>query len=221
MFRLILMGPPGAGKGTLAGNLIDVIKAPHISTGDIFRYNLAEKTPLGLKAKEFMDKGELVPDDVVLEIVEDRLTADVCEIGYLLDGFPRTIKQAEDLDAYLDRTDCSINKVIELRADENILVDRMTGRRICSNCGKIYHVKYMKPKVEGICDVCGGKIYQRDDDTAETVKHRFNVHAAQTAPLIDYYKDKGILLTVDASQSPEHTLEQVLTGLGIDGWSKE
>ena len=221
MFRLILLGPPGAGKGTLAGNLMDVIKAPHISTGDIFRYNLAEKTPLGLKAKEFMDKGELVPDEVVLEIVEDRLTEEDCARGYLLDGFPRTIKQAQDLDAFLDKTNCSVHRVIELEADEETLLDRMTGRRICRNCGKIYHIKHMKPKVEGICDVCGGEIYQRDDDKKETVINRFSVHRAQTAPLIDYYKEKGLILTVDAGHTPQYTLDQVLEGLGIVGWSEE
>ena len=217
MFRLILLGPPGAGKGTLAGNLVNIIKAPHVSTGDIFRYNLAERTPLGLRAKEYMDKGELVPDDVVLEIVEDKLMEDDCEFGYLLDGFPRTIKQAEDLDDFLDNNNCSIDMVIELKADEELLLQRMTGRRICRNCGKIYHVENMKPKVEGVCDVCGGEIYQRDDDKAETVIKRFSVHREQTTPLIDYYKEKGILLTVDASKNPQHTLDQVLAGLGITG----
>ncbi len=215
MFRLVLLGPPGAGKGTLAGNLTDIIKAPHISTGDIFRYNLAEKTPLGLKAKEYMDKGELVPDDVVLEIVEDRLMKDDCKEGFLLDGFPRTIKQAEDLDVFLDQSAGPLDKVLELVADEELLMDRMTGRRVCRNCGKIYHIKYMKPKVEGVCDVCGGEIYQRDDDKEETVIKRFKVYHTQTAPLIGYYKERGILLTIDAGKTPRHTLDQVLRGLGL------
>lgn len=216
MFRLVLLGPPGAGKGTLASSLTETFKAPHISTGAILRDNIAENTPLGLKAKEYMDRGELVSDDIVLEIVENRLVESDCEEGYLLDGFPRTIRQAEDMDAFLDDRNCSIDRVIELKADEELLMDRMIGRRVCKDCGKIYHVTFMKPKVEGICDVCGGTIHQRDDDKEDTVRRRFDVYRAQTEPLIDYYGSKGLLLTVDADQTPQHTLDQVLSGLGLD-----
>lgn len=217
MFRLVLLGPPGAGKGTLAANLIDIIKAPHISTGSILRDNIAEGTSLGLKAKEFMDKGELVSDEVVLGIVENRLLEDDCEIGYILDGFPRTIRQAEDMDAFLKEQSCPIDKVIELKANEEVLVDRMIGRRVCGDCGEIYHITTMKPKQENVCDVCGGEIYQRDDDKEDTVRRRFDVYRNQTEPLIDYYKAKGLLLTVDAGHTPQYTLEQVLSGLGIIG----
>ncbi|GAB1476233.1 adenylate kinase [Bacillota bacterium] len=215
MYRLVLLGPPGAGKGTLAGTLNVRFNAPHISTGSILRGNIIDKTPLGLRAKEYMDRGELVSDEIALEIVENRLDEEDCRNGYLLDGFPRTINQAEGLDSFLEGRGCGLDRVIDLRADENLLMDRMIGRRVCKSCGKIYHLTAMPPKKEGICDVCGGEIYQRGDDTEETVKRRFAVYRAQTEPLIEYYSKKGKLLSIDASQSPEYTLSQVLSGLGI------
>lgn len=162
-----------------------------------------------------MDRGELVSDEIALEIVENRLDEEDCRNGYLLDGFPRTINQAEGLDSFLEGRGCGLDRVIDLRADENLLMDRMIGRRVCKSCGKIYHLTAMPPKKEGICDVCGGEIYQRGDDTEETVKRRFAVYRAQTEPLIEYYSKKGKLLSIDASQSPEYTLSQVLSGLGI------
>ncbi|HZK02088.1 MAG TPA: adenylate kinase [Anaerovoracaceae bacterium] len=215
MFRLILLGPPGVGKGTLAETLSEKINAPHISTGSILRKNIDDATPLGLRAKEYMDKGELVTDEIVLKIVEKRLDEKDCRDGFLLDGFPRTIVQAKNLDKYLATGNLKIDKVIDLSADEKILLNRMIGRRVCKSCGKIYNIMGMTSKVEGICDVCGGELYQRDDDTEETVKKRFEVYHSSTKPLIDYYRQKGILLPVDASQSPEITLKGTLSGLGI------
>lgn len=199
----------------MAGTLNVRFNAPHISTGSILRGNIIDKTPLGLRAKEYMDRGELVSDEIALEIVENRLDEEDCRNGYLLDGFPRTINQAEGLDSFLEGRGCGLDRVIDLRADENLLMDRMIGRRVCKSCGKIYHLTAMPPKKEGICDVCGGEIYQRGDDTEETVKRRFAVYRAQTEPLIEYYSKKGKLLSIDASQSPEYTLSQVLSGLGI------
>lgn len=215
MYRLVLLGPPGAGKGTLANKLSDRFKAPHISTGSILRINIINGTPLGLRAKEYMDRGELISDEIALEIVKSRLEEDDCKNGYLLDGFPRTIKQAEGLDLYLEGRSCGLDRVVDLQADESLLIDRMIGRRVCKSCGKIYHLTAMPPKTAGICDICGGEIYQRGDDTEETVSKQFAVYRAQTEPLIDYYSKKGKLLSVDASHTPAYTLKQVLSGLGI------
>lgn len=214
MYKLVLLGPPGAGKGTLAARLSVEFNAPHISTGSILRGNILDKTPLGLRAKEYMDRGELVSDEIALEIVEDRLGQEDCKDGFLLDGFPRTIKQAKDLDLHLEEKGCGLDRVIDLVAEEGLLMERMIGRRVCKSCGKIYHLTSMPPKVEGVCDACGGEIYQRGDDTEETVKRRFDVYRTMTEPLIEYYKAKGILLTVDASHNPEYTLNEVLSGLG-------
>lgn len=213
MFRLVLLGPPGAGKGTLADKLSAKFSAPHISTGSILRRNIKDGTPLGLLAKEFMDRGELVSDEIVIKIVENRIIEEDCKNGFLLDGFPRTVVQAEELDSYLKETEITLDKVIELVADEELLMDRMIGRRVCKSCGKIYHTVSMPPKVDGECDVCGGEIYQREDDTEETVKRRFAVFHSQSEPLIAYYRDKGILMPVDASNTPQATLEAVLAAL--------
>ncbi|HPO04635.1 MAG TPA: adenylate kinase [Bacillota bacterium] len=215
MYRLILLGPPGAGKGTLADNLTDRFNVPHISTGSILRRNIKEGTPLGKKAKEYMDKGALVSDEIAMRIVENRLKEDDCKNGFLLDGFPRTVNQAEQLDRYLDANGISVDKVIDLVADEELLMERMIGRRVCKSCGRIYHITAMPPKTEGVCDFCGGEIYHRSDDTEETVKKRFFVYRSQTAPLIDYYRNEGVLLTVDASFTPEYTLKAVIAGLGL------
>lgn len=215
MYRLILLGPPGAGKGTLASALSAEFNAPHISTGSIFRRNIINKTPLGMRAKEYMDKGELVPDEIVIDIVTARLEEDDAANGFLLDGFPRTVHQAEELDRFLESQGRAIDKVIDLVADEELLMWRMIGRRVCKSCGKIYHVTNMPTKQEGICDVCGGETYQRADDTEETVRHRFAVYQSQTAPLIEYYRNAGKLLPIDGSGTPDDTLRATLSALGV------
>ena len=214
MYRLILLGPPGAGKGTLASALSVKFNAPHISTGSIFRRNIKEGTPLGMRAKEFMDRGELVPDEIVIDIVTARLKEEDTAEDFLLDGF-RTVHQAEELDRFLESQGRPIDKVIDLVADEELLMQRMIGRRVCKSCGKIYHVITMPTKREGICDVCGGETYQRADDTEETVRHRFEVYQSQTAPLIEYYRNAGKLLPVDGSGTPEDTLKATLSALGV------
>ena len=191
MHRLILLGPPGAGKGTQAVKIAEKYHIPHISTGDIFRKNVKEGTPLGKKAKEYMDKGELVPDELVVALVNDRLTADDCKAGFLLDGFPRTVFQAEEFDKFLKESGMGNTLVIDIRVDEAVLMDRMIGRRVCRACGAPYHVTNMPPKKEGVCDLCGGEVYQRADDTEETVRNRFQVYNNQTMPLIDYYEKAG------------------------------
>jgi adenylate kinase len=198
--RIVLLGPPGAGKGTQAAKIVSEFNIPHISTGDIFRKNLKEGTPLGLKAKKYMDKGLLVPDDLVVELVKDRLTQEDCKDGFMLDGFPRTELQAKALDDELKSLETSLDVVINIEVDHNLLIERITGRRICKDCGATYHVKFNPPKVQGICDACGGELYQREDDKEETVKKRLEVYTEQTEPLIQYYKKKELLQTIDGQQ---------------------
>ncbi|TQS76053.1 adenylate kinase [Ornithinibacillus gellani] len=198
--NLILMGLPGAGKGTQAEKINEEYNIPHISTGDMFRLAIKEGTPLGKKAKEFMDQGALVPDEVTIGIVKERLSKDDCKQGFLLDGFPRTIAQAEALDELLSELGTSIDHVIHVDVPENVLVDRLTGRRVCPTCGATYHVMYNPPKQEGICDRDGSKLIQRDDDTAETVKNRLAVNIEQSQPLLDFYQNKGYLVTVDGNK---------------------
>ena len=181
---IVLLGPPGAGKGTQATKIAKKYSIPHISTGDIFRHNVKTGTPLGKKAKNYMDQGELVPDQLVCDLVEDRLTETDCADGYLLDGFPRTVFQAQHLDNYLKMKNQEVSVVLDIRVSEDILLFRMLGRRICRNCGKLYHVTNMPPKKEGICDVCGGEVYQRTDDSVETLENRFKVYTKQTSPLL-------------------------------------
>lgn len=207
--RIVLLGPPGAGKGTQAANIVSQFQIPHISTGDILRKNLKEKTPLGLKAKEYMDQGLLVPDDLVVEIIQDRLAQDDCIKGFMLDGFPRTVTQATSLDAVLKDMNISLDTVLNIDVNHELLVDRITGRRICKECGATYHVHFNPPKEEGKCDVCGGKLYQRDDDKAETVKKRLEVYTDETQPLIDYYEAKGILNTIDGQQDINKVFEDI------------
>ncbi len=199
--KLVLLGAPGAGKGTQAVRIAAHLNIPHISTGDIFRKNLKEATPVGLKAKAYIDKGQLVPDEVTCEIVELRIKEDDCKNGFLLDGFPRNIAQAEALDAMTQ-----IDKVINLDVDLKALADRLTGRRVCDKCGESYHISTKKDEV---CDKCGGKLYQRADDTIETVNSRLTVYEQSTAPLIAYYKKKGVLANVDGMQSIEAVFEAV------------
>ncbi len=195
--RIILLGPPGAGKGTQAKDLVKKYGIPQISTGDILRKNLAEKTPLGLEAKKYMDKGELVPDSVVVGIVRDRLKEGDCKKGYILDGFPRTVPQAEALDKALAEMKTPIDKVLSIEVPDSELVKRLGGRRTCRSCQAGYHVMFKRSKKEGVCDSCGGELYQRDDDKEEAIKNRLKVYVASTAPLIGYYKNKGALAAID------------------------
>ncbi len=211
--KLVLLGPPGAGKGTQAVKIAEKYQIPHISTGDIFRANVKQGTPLGVKAKAYMDKGELVPDELVVALVEDRLGQPDCKDGFLLDGFPRTVFQAEKLDAYLKGRNDALTAVIDLRVDESELMDRMIGRRVCRACGAPYHITNMPPKQEGVCDLCGGEVYQRADDTEETVKNRFAVYKEQTMPLVDYYERSGALMPVPGSGGPEKVFETIVADL--------
>lgn len=212
--RLILLGPPGAGKGTQAASITKQYNVPHISTGDIFRKNIKEGTELGKKATAYMDKGELVPDSLVVALVEDRLTWEDAKEGFLLDGFPRTIAQAEALDSVLENMKCALNKVINIEVDSNILVERAVGRRICKNCGATYHIKFNPSKVEAVCDVCSGELYQRNDDNEETVTNRIKVYEAETSPLIEYYTNKNVILNVDGQQDISKVFEDIKAALG-------
>ena len=214
--RLILLGPPGAGKGTQAARIVEKYNLPHISTGDIFRKNIKEGTELGKKAKEYMDQGLLVPDELVVAIVEDRLKEDDCRNGFLLDGFPRTVNQAEELDTVLKNMNTSIDKVINIIVDKDVLIGRAVGRRICKSCGATYHVEFNPSSSEGKCDNCGGELYQRDDDKEETVKKRIEVYLDQTSPLIKYYNDKGVLVDINGEQDINKVFEDVSKVLGSD-----
>lgn len=198
--KIILLGSPGVGKGTYAKRISKIYNIPQISTGDMFREAIKNKTEIGLLAETYIDKGDLVPDDVTIKIVEQRLKKDDCKNGFMLDGFPRTITQAEALDKTV-----VIDKVLDFTASKEIIIDRLSGRRICKSCGAIYHIRNIIPKVKGVCDKCGGEVYQRDDDKPEAIKERFVVYKRQTEPLIDYYTKKGILRSINA----EWPIEQV------------
>lgn len=214
MMNLVLLGPPGAGKGTQAARIVEKYAIPHISTGDIFRKNIKEGTELGKKAQEYMNRGELVPDSLVIEIALDRLNEDDCKVGFLLDGFPRTVEQAEALDKYLAEKDQKVDKVLDMDVKKEILMERLTGRRVCRDCGATYNVVGMPPKKEGVCDVCGGELYQRADDTAETVENRIEVYNSQTKPLIDYYEAAGNIVHMDGSIGYEELFAQIVKLLG-------
>lgn len=214
--RIILLGPPGAGKGTQAAGIVEKYNIPHISTGDIFRKNIKEGTELGNKAKSYMDQGLLVPDELTVGLVKDRLLQDDCKNGFLLDGFPRNTFQAESLDKFLDEINASLNKVINIEVDKNILVSRAVGRRICKQCSATYHVEFNPPKVAGICDVCGGELYQRADDNEETVSKRIQVYLDETKPLIEYYAEKGIISTIEGEQSIDKVFEDIIAALGSE-----
>ena len=212
--KIILMGPPGAGKGTQAEKLVELYQIPHISTGDMFRKAQKDGTELGLKAKEYMEQGQLVPDEVTVGIVRERLAEADCKDGFLLDGFPRTVQQADALDGILKDLGMALERVINIEVEKAFLVDRLTGRRVCRTCGATFHVVNKAPKVEGVCDKCGGELYQRNDDKIETVSNRLDVYAAQTAPLIEYYQSKGIMSSIDGSKSMEDVLADIRSALG-------
>nr|WP_286180927.1 adenylate kinase [Bacillus sp. ISL-37] len=213
---MVLMGLPGAGKGTQADKIVGKYNIPHISTGDMFRAAIKEGTELGLQAKSFMDKGELVPDEVTIGIVRERLSKADCENGFLLDGFPRTVAQAEALDTMLADLGKKIDFVINIDVDQSILMERLTGRRICKNCGATYHLVFNPPSKEGVCDRCGGELYQRADDNAETVQNRLDVNVQQTKPLLNFYEDKGYLRNINGQQDIDVVfadIEELLGGL--------
>ncbi|HHV46305.1 MAG TPA: adenylate kinase [Tissierellia bacterium] len=214
--RLVLLGPPGAGKGTQASAIVSKYSIPHISTGDIFRANIKNGTELGKQVEAYMKKGLLVPDELVVSIVKDRLTKEDCKEGFLLDGFPRTVNQAEALDKELKDMNLKLDRVINIEVGKEILIERAIGRRICKNCGATYHVKFSPPKVENTCDKCGGELYQRDDDKAETVEKRIEVYQEQTKPLIDYYKEKDLLLNIDGTKSIEEIFYDIVASLEGD-----
>lgn len=214
--KIVLLGPPGAGKGTQAKSISNRYSIPHISTGDIFRKNISENTPLGIEAKSYMDNGQLVPDEVTINMVKDRLQQDDCKNGYLLDGFPRTVHQAEALDNFLTEREESIDTALLIEVPKEFILERMTGRRVCPSCGASYHIKFNPPANDGKCDLCGSDVIQRKDDTEETVKERLDVYENQTQPLIDFYKNKKQLSVVDGTQAINEVFESVCKILGSD-----
>jgi adenylate kinase len=218
--RLVLVGPPGAGKGTQAQFIAEHVGVPKISTGDIFRANVSAGTPLGLQAKEYMDRGDLVPDEVTIDMVRNRLAEPDALAGFLLDGFPRTVPQAETLDDVLRETaDSKLDVVLELVVDSDEVVRRLSGRRTCRTCNHIWHVDFDPPAVEGVCDLDQGELYQRDDDKAETIKNRLEVYDDQTAPLIAYYAGRGVLVGIDATGPVDDVTTRAidaLRGFGAD-----
>lgn len=212
--KIIMLGAPGAGKGTQAKKIAAKYAIPHISTGDIFRANIKNNTELGQKAKTYMDKGELVPDELVVDLIMDRFKEADCANGYVLDGFPRTIPQAEALDKALSANGESVDYAVNVEVPDENIINRMSGRRACVGCGATYHIQFNPTKVEGICDACGEKLILRDDDKPETVKNRLSVYHEQTQPLIDYYKNQGILKSVDGTQPMDEVFKAIVTILG-------
>ena len=212
--KIIMLGAPGAGKGTQAKKIAEKYQIPHISTGDIFRANIKNGTELGKKAKTYMDQGLLVPDELVCDLVVDRVKQEDCKIGYILDGFPRTIPQAESLDEALGQMGESLDYAINVDVPDEHIVNRMSGRRACVGCGATYHMVYAPTKKEGVCDVCGAELILRDDDKPETVQKRLSVYHEQTQPLIDYYKGKGILKDVDGTKDMDVVFQAITDILG-------
>ena len=211
--RLVLVGPPGAGKGTQAAFVASAESIPKISTGDIFRANVSEGTDLGIEAKKYMDAGDLVPDEVTIAMVSSRLQEDDAAVGFLLDGFPRNVPQAETLKKMLAEWDARLDIVLELVVDDDEVVRRLSGRRTCRKCGRIWHVVFDPPARQGICDDCGGELFQRDDDQEETIRHRLDVYQQQTRPLIAYYADEGTLLGIDATGPVEEITDRAMSAL--------
>ena len=212
--KIVMLGAPGAGKGTQAKKIAAKYNIPHVSTGDIFRANIKGGTELGKEAKSYMDAGKLVPDELTVRILLDRVSEDDCKNGYVLDGFPRTIPQAEVLDKELDKTGEKIDFAINVEVPDENIVDRMSGRRGCPKCGASYHTKYIPPRKEGVCDSCGTELVLRDDDKPETVKNRLKIYHEQTQPLIDYYTKQGVLKEVDGTVDPEDVFKAITDILG-------
>jgi adenylate kinase len=212
--KIIMLGAPGAGKGTQAKQIAAKYGIPHISTGDIFRANIKEGTELGKKAKEYMDQGALVPDELTCDLVMDRISKDDAKNGFVLDGFPRTIPQAEALDAALTKAGASMDFAIDVDVPDENIVNRMSGRRACLKCGATYHIVHIPPRKEGICDTCGSELVQRDDDKEETVKNRLKVYHDQTAPLIEFYSSRNVLETVDGTKPSEDVFANICSILG-------
>lgn len=212
--KIIMLGAPGAGKGTQAKMIADKYEIPHISTGDIFRANIKNGTELGMEAKKYMDQGLLVPDELTVKILLDRVAKDDCEKGYVLDGFPRTIPQAEVLDEALAKLGDKIDYAVNVDVPDENIVRRMSGRRACLSCGATYHIEHVPPKAEGVCDRCGKELVLRDDDKAETVKNRLNVYHEQTQPLIEFYEKKGVLKSVDGTVDMQDVFAAVVSILG-------
>ncbi len=214
--NLIFLGPPGAGKGTQAKKLVQLLGIPQISTGDILRAKKEEDSPLGRQIREIMAEGKLVPDEIVVEIVKERLSQPDCEKGFILDGFPRTIPQAEALDEVLKEMGRKIDAVVYIEVPEEELIKRISGRRVCEKCGEEYHVIFKPPKVEGVCDKCGGRLIQREDDKEEVVRKRIEVYNNSTAPLIEYYEERGLLKRIDGVASMEEVFARIKKALGIN-----
>ncbi len=211
--RLVLVGPPGAGKGTQAQFIAEHLQVPKISTGDIFRAHVSAGTPLGKKAKAFMDRGDLVPDDVTVDMVRDRLREDDAAVGFLLDGFPRTVRQAQVLEDMLLKEGVRLDIVLELVVDDDEVVRRLSGRRTCRRCNHVWHVDFDPPAREGVCDRCGGELFQRDDDREETIRHRLEVYAEQTAPLVSHYAESGLLVGIDATGPVDDVTERAVAAI--------
>ena len=212
--KIIMLGAPGAGKGTHAKKITEKYGIPAISTGDIFRKNISENTPLGVEAKSYMDNGQLVPDEVTINMVKDRLQQEDCKAGYLLDGFPRTVAQAEALNSFLIERGEQLDTALLIKVPNEFILERMTGRRVCPSCGASYHVKFNPPTVEGKCDLCGSDVIQRKDDTVETVKERLDVYEKETQPLIDFYGNKQLLSEVDGTKAINEVFRGICEILG-------
>ena len=210
---LLLMGPPGAGKGTQAAKLVERYDIPHVSTGDIFRGALQERTPLGLEAKRYMDVGALVPDQVTVGITRERLAKSDCIGGFILDGFPRTLQQAHALDQMLAKMGIRLNKVVNIAVPDQELIPRLTGRRICQSCGATYHMEFRPPAQQNVCDRCGGELYQRTDDQEDTVRERLEVYRLQTQPLIQYYRERDLYSEINGAQPTEVVFRDIIVSL--------
>jgi adenylate kinase len=216
LLKIVLLGPPGAGKGTQAKSICNRFSIPHISTGDIFRKHISEMTPLGIEAKKNIDKGQLVPDDITIHLVEERLKQNDCSGGYLIDGFPRTVVQAEALDNFLSENNEKLTTALLIDVPKEFIIERMSGRRICLSCGASYHIKFNPPNLEGKCDICGSDIIQRKDDEETTVVDRLTIYDEQTQPLIDYYKERHLLSVVDGTMGINDVFKNICDILGRD-----